>query len=81
MLIGSIGKHRPYLRAAALLALEHNVSSVRRPGRKVIGPGIVRQLLPALGRDIHDVDILTARRARTILAIPTEGEKLPVAGP
>lgn len=41
MLFSAVGKHRPYLRVAADLALEDDVAPIRSPGREVVAAGVV----------------------------------------
>ena len=76
VLIGSIGEHRPDFRVATLPPFENDMAYVGSPGREVICACVVRQLLPPFGRDVHNVDVLTARRPWPILAIPAERQKL-----
>src|ERR1017187_8006826 len=78
LLLRSIGNHGPDLRVMADFALEHDVPAIRRPRGKGVVTGFVRQLHPSLAGDVHHVDIMPARRARTVFAIPAESEKLAV---
>ena len=76
VLICPIGEHRPDLCAAALLPFKNNVACIRSPRGKIVRSRLVRQLLPALGRNVHDVDVLAAWRARSVLPIPAERQEL-----
>src|SRR5215469_13539066 len=42
--VGAIGQHAPDLLRSADVGLIDNVPSIRRPGRKIIAPAVVRQL-------------------------------------
>src|SRR5258705_5455566 len=55
--------------------------AVGGPGGKVAAATVVGKLDPALGGDLHDVNILSPGCAGAILAIPGEGEKLTVGRP
>src|ERR1700757_4434379 len=57
------------------------MSTVGSPVWEVVGTSVMSQLNPALGCDVHDVDILATGSARAILAIPAEGQELPIRGP
>src|SRR6185437_2520070 len=57
------------------------MTAVRRPGGKVAASSVVGELNPLLGGNLHHVDVLTTGGARTILAVPGEGEELAVGGP
>src|SRR3954452_22714799 len=81
VLFGAIGKHGPYLRVSANLAFKHDMPPVRRPAWEIIAPRIVRKLQPALAGDVHDVDVLPARRAGAVLPVPTKGEHGAVGRP
>src|SRR5882762_45867 len=74
----AVGQHGPYLLAARTAGLEHDVSSIRRPGRKIVASTIVRQLDPLLAGDIHQVDVVGSRSPRSIFAKPGQGQKLSV---
>src|ERR1700753_3951971 len=81
MLLGAIGKHGPYFGPTTLFALKYDVPSIRRPGWKILPSLVVGELGPALAGNVHDVDVLPARRARTVLAVPCEGHELSVRRP
>src|ERR1700761_6433280 len=57
------------------------MTAVRRPGGEVAATSVVRELNPFFRGDLHDVDVLSAGGARTVLAIPGEGDELAVGGP
>src|SRR5580692_1273739 len=66
---------------AADVALEDDVAAVGGPGRVVVGAGLVSDLEPAHRGDVHDVNILTARVAWPVFAIPAKGEQRAIRGP
>src|SRR5258705_5766757 len=55
--------------------------AVGGPGGKVAAATVVGKLDPALGGDLHDVNILSPGCAGSVLAVPGEGEKLAVGRP
>src|SRR5271165_893933 len=71
LLLGAVGEHGPDLAFAVDGALEDDVAAVGRPGGEIVGAGVMGKLLPALGGDVHYVDVLTAGRAGTVLAVRT----------
>ena len=81
MLVGPVRQHRPDVGTPAELPFEHDVAPVRGPEREVIASGVMRQLYPSLGGDVHYIDILPTWRTGTVLAIPAEGQKLSVRRP
>src|ERR1700733_5838916 len=81
MLLGAIGKHGPYFGPATLFALEYDVPPIRRPGRKILPSLVMGELGPAFAGNVHDVDVLTAWCAGTVLAVPGKSQELPVRRP
>src|SRR4051812_6279462 len=81
VLLGAIGQHCPDLAMSADLSLKDDVPAVWGPGGKIVAAGLMGELQPTLAGDIHDVDVLPARRARPVFAIPTEGEHGSVGSP
>ena len=72
---------RPYLFAAGTAGLEHDVPSVRGPGREVVPAAVMRELHPLLAGDVHEVDIVRPGRSRSIFPEPGKRQKLPVRRP
>ena len=60
---------------------EDDVPAVGGPGGEVAAADVVGELDPALGRDLHDVDVLSAGSAGAVLAVPGEGDELAVGRP
>src|SRR5579859_1723458 len=81
MLFGAVGEHGPDLVVAIDGALEDQVAAVGRPAGEIVAAGVVCELDPTLGGDVHDVDVLPAGSAGTVFAVPAEGEELAVGGP
>src|SRR5580704_17053982 len=57
------------------------MTTVGRPDGEVAAAAVVGELNPLLRGNLHHVDVLAARGARAVLAIPCEGEELAVRGP
>src|SRR4051812_11236653 len=77
----AVGEHGPYLCTTAAADLEDDVAAVRRPRWIIAHPQLMGELHPALGSDVHHVDVLSAGSTRAIVAAPREGEELPVRRP
>ncbi len=81
MLFRAIGKHGPYLGSTTLFALKYDVPSIRGPGRKILSSLVMGELGPAFAGNVHDVDVLPARRAWAVFAVPRKGQELSVRRP
>src|SRR5690242_9966371 len=81
VLLRAVGQHRPDLIAARTIGLKNNVAPVGRPGREIVSSAIVCQLHELTAGDVHHIDILRPRGARTVVTNPRKSEELPVWGP
>src|SRR5271156_1996427 len=81
MLLGAIGKHGPYFGSTTLFALKYNMPSIRGPGRKILPSLVMGELGPAFAGNVHNVDVLAARRSGPVLAVPRKRQELPVGRP
>src|SRR5579871_2126388 len=77
----TVGQHSPNLHVGVFAVggvSEDDMTAVGRPGGEVAGAYVVGELNPALGGDLHDVDVTAAGGAGAVLAIPCEGEEVSV---
>src|SRR6516162_529563 len=74
LLLGAVGEHGPDLAVTVDLSLKHDVPAIGSKAGKIVATRITGKLQPALAGDVHYVDILPAGRARTVFAVPTEGQ-------
>src|ERR1700722_2341609 len=79
--LGAVRQHGPNLFLAGAAGLKHNMPIIRRPGRKIVAPAIVRQLHPLLTGNVHQINVRRSRLTRPILADPRQTEKLPIRRP
>src|SRR5436309_340858 len=79
--LGAVREHRPNLFRSGTARLKDDMSAIRGPGWEIVATAIVRKLHPLLAGEIHQVDIIGARRSRTVLPEPGKGQKLTVRSP
>src|SRR5271170_8318379 len=84
MFLCPVSKHSHDLRVAGLAVCGvgvDDVPAVGRPRREVTAAAVMGELDPALGSDLHDIDVLSAGCAGAVLAVPGEGKELAVWRP
>ena len=73
MLSCAVGQHGPNLPLTILKVLKGDMAAIRRPCGKIVAPNVMGKLNPAMAGNIHDVNILSARSAGAVAAIPRKG--------